>query len=228
MTRTELINLLIKSHGLKSYLEIGTQSNRPFDKIVAEKKVSVDPDPNAGAMWPCTSDVFFMNLKHGPAFVNENISEKEKEEIQQRMSETFVNRRIVPVMLPTVEFKNGTENKFDIIFIDGDHSARQVEKDIVNSMSVLNNGGFIVLHDCNPKEEWQQLVPRQHKVWYGDVWRAFVGFRIHYPQVKSYLVDHDCGCGIIHFTKTKLETGFSVTMPWYDFAVNRERLLGII
>lgn len=184
MTRTELINLLIKSHGLKSYLEIGTQKKaNNFDKIIAERKYSIDPDPKSNADLCCTSDEYF----------SLHITEA-----------------------------------FDLIFIDGLHHAEQVEADIINSMTWLNPRGFLVLHDCNPKEEWQQLVPRQHKVWYGNVWRAFVGFRIHYPNIKSYCLDHDCGLGIIHYSKTKLEAGFSATMSWAEFSENRNRLLGII
>jgi len=182
MTRTDLINRLINTHGLNSYLEIGTQHNKNFDLILAEKKVSVDPDPNAGAMHQCTSDWFF--------------------EMDNR--------------------------KFDIIFIDGNHVAEQVEKDIINSMRVLNPNGFIVLHDCNPPTEKDQLVPRQHKIWYGDVWRAFVGFRQKYPDVVSYCRDFDCGCGVIKYTDKKIEPGFITDMSWGQFSNNRKELLGII
>lgn len=122
------------------------------------------------------------------------------------------------------------ENKvgFDLILIDGLHHAEQVEKDIINSLQVLNPGGLIILHDCNPKEEWEQLVPRQHKVWYGDVWRAFVGFRLKYPDVNAFLVDHDCGLGIIRHTTQKIEPGFVTDISWQEFNNNRKQLLGII
>lgn len=43
-------------------------------------------------------------------------------------------------------------NKYDIIFIDGEHSEDQTTKDILNSLSVLNRGGTIVVHDCDPME----------------------------------------------------------------------------
>ena len=183
MTRTELINRLINTHGLNSYLEIGMQkAANNFNKIEAKVKVSVDPDPKAEATHQCTSDVFF----------------------------DWDNR------------------KFDIIFIDGDHTAKQVEKDIINSMRVLNPNGFIVLHDCNPPTEKDQLVPRQHKIWYGDVWRAFVGFRLKYPDVVSYCKDFDCGCGVIKYTDQKIEPGFITDMSWEQFNNNRKELLGII
>jgi len=183
MTRTELINMLIKMHGFTSYLEIGMQkAENNFNKIIADVKVSVDPDPKAEATHQCTSDVFF----------------------------DWDNR------------------KFDVIFIDGLHEAPQVERDTINAMRIMNPGGFIVLHDCNPKEEWQQLVPRQHKVWYGDVWRAFVGFRLKYPDVISFCLDHDCGLGVIKYTDKKIEPGFIADISWQEFDKNRKQLLGII
>lgn len=116
----------------------------------------------------------------------------------------------------------------DIVFIDGLHHADQVERDIINSMNHLFPGGVIILHDCNPPTEKDQIVPRRHKVWYGDVWRAFVGFRLKYPEVRSYCIDHDCGCGVIHYTGQKIEPGFITDMSWQEFDANRKELLGII
>lgn len=120
--------------------------------------------------------------------------------------------------------------KFDLIFIDGLHHSDQVERDIINSLRVLNRDGIIVLHDCNPPTEKDQLVPRQHKVWYGDVWRAFVGFRLKYPDVISFCLDHDCGLGVIKYTTIpdRIVPGFVTHMNWDHFNNNRKELLGII
>lgn len=182
MTRTDLINVLIASHGFTSYLEIGCQNNVNFQMIKTTAKVSIDPDPKANPTFEMSSDQFF---------------EKNR-------------------------------GAYDIIFIDGLHHADQVENDIINSMACLNPGGIIVLHDCNPPTEKDQLVPRRHKVWYGNVWRAFVGFRQKYQKVKSYCIDHDCGCGVIHYTDKKIEPGFITEMPWQEFDINRKLLLGIL
>jgi hypothetical protein len=43
--------------------------------------------------------------------------------------------------------------KFDMIFIDGDHSHEQVKKDFVNAFKLLTEGGCIVMHDTNPINE---------------------------------------------------------------------------
>jgi hypothetical protein len=71
-------------------------------------------------------------------------------------------------------FKNHINKKYDIIFIDGLHTAYQVSKDIYNSIKNLNNGGFIILDDVYPHHENEQM---SVKLFYtgpqtGDVWKA--------------------------------------------------------
>ena len=43
--------------------------------------------------------------------------------------------------------------KYDIIFIDGSHVAKDVEVDLNNSLEFLREGGTIVMHDCSPEKE---------------------------------------------------------------------------
>jgi glycosyltransferase involved in cell wall biosynthesis len=60
MTRTDIINHLIKKNGYKSYLEIGVRNpNDNFNLIECELKTGVDPDKNAKATHTMTSDLFF-------------------------------------------------------------------------------------------------------------------------------------------------------------------------
>jgi hypothetical protein len=68
-------------------------------------------------------------------------------------------------------FKQNSD-KFDIVFIDGNHTSLQVRKDILNSLDVLSVGGSIVLHDVNPREE--RLLQSQLC---NDAWWAFAELR---------------------------------------------------
>lgn len=43
-----------------------------------------------------------------------------------------------------------TKERFDFIFLDGDHAAETAYEDIVGSLDVINNNGLIVLHDYFP------------------------------------------------------------------------------
>lgn len=61
MTRTDLINLLIKKYKLSSYLEIGVRDSENFNKINCKLKRSVDP--NWPADYSMTSDRFFNSYR---------------------------------------------------------------------------------------------------------------------------------------------------------------------
>ena len=71
-------------------------------------------------------------------------------------------------------FKNHIKTKYDIIFIDGLHTAYQVSKDIFNAVNNLNPGGWIILDDVFPHCEYEQkrLNLRKSGAQTGDVWKA--------------------------------------------------------
>jgi hypothetical protein len=94
------------------------------------------------------------------------------------------------------EFFFQNREKFDCIFIDGLHIYDQVKKDIVNSISVLNKNGTIILHDCLPQTLSAQAVPRHRYLWNGDVWKAIVEART-WSHVDTITVSIDQGVSII-------------------------------
>lgn len=84
------------------------------------------------------------------------------------------NKYINYEMLSDAFFSNHISKKYDIIFIDGLHTAYQVSKDIYNAINHLTPGGFIVLDDVYPHSENEQ---KSFKLFYngpqtGDVWKA--------------------------------------------------------
>ena len=107
--------------------------------------------------------------------------------------------------LPSDEYFEKFDKKFDIIFIDGLHLCEQVDRDIKNALKHLNHGGVIVMHDCHPwSEETQVHDINNHPIaWTGDCWKAFVKNRAEQPY-EMYVVDHDCGCGVIDTNKKKV------------------------
>lgn len=73
---------------------------------------------------------------------------------------------------------------FDCIFIDGLHHYDQVLKDLLNAMECLNNGGVILIHDTDPKEERFAIVPRKERGrWNGDVYMII-------PHLKQLGLDY--------------------------------------
>ncbi len=124
------------------------------------------------------------------------------------------------------DFFDVTNEKFDIIFIDGLHHSEQVGIDILNSLEHLNKGGTIVMHDCLPTSKRMQEIPLQEQdAWTGDTWKAFLKLR-ESSYLEMCVVDSDWGCGIIR--KGKQEP-FSVLNPTYEgFVKNRNSWMNVI
>ena len=58
------------------------------------------------------------------------------------------------------KFFINNSDKFDLIFIDGLHEYSQVMCDIKNSLTCLAHNGVILLHDCLPRNIWNQVTAR--------------------------------------------------------------------
>jgi hypothetical protein len=184
-TRTDLLNFLAQRYNLKRYLEIGVQNPaNNFNKIWCPYKLSVDPDPEAGASFVMTSDDFF---RHSSSKTTEG------------------------------------EVVFDLVFIDGLHHADQVRRDFFHSTKILSRNGFIVLHDCNPDMEEHTHVPRDSKIWFGDVYKFAAQFSGN-PYFKT--VDIDCGCGV--FSNTQNHRVIDMEITWEAFDRNRKALLNLV
>lgn len=127
------------------------------------------------------------------------------------------------------EFFDQNENEYDCIFIDGLHHADQVRKDLSNASLCLAEGGVIILHDSLPQSEEMQRVPREQKVWTGDVWRAVVGLKEEYPWVKVGTYRSDWGLTIIKPEGEVFEGEFENTeMSYQEFKENEVKLLNIL
>jgi hypothetical protein len=105
-TRTDVLNLLVRLLGSRRYLEIGIDNARNLAAVAAPERLGVDPGGGAAAaaaaagerLFPGTSDDFFARFAEGSA---DGIGGREG---------------------------GGGGEGFDLVFVDGDHSARQVRR----------------------------------------------------------------------------------------------------
>jgi hypothetical protein len=137
----------------------------------------------------------------------------------------------VPVTfsLTSDSFFEQNKDTYDVIFIDGLHWSEQVYKDIINSLNVLNEGGYIVCHDMSPHSEFVQRYPqpKPQSEWTGDCWKAWVKLKIEQDDLSMAVVDTDCGCGII--TRGRQETlTITSALTWDVLDNNRKELLNLI
>jgi predicted O-methyltransferase YrrM len=49
-----------------------------------------------------------------------------------------------------IDLMRTTKCRFDFIFLDGDHSARSVYQEVAAALSILDEGGIVLLHDYYP------------------------------------------------------------------------------
>ena len=70
-----------------------------------------------------------------------------------------------------------------------------------------------------------QIIPRQQKIWTGDVWKAWVKLR-RLPFLEMFVLDMDYGCGVIRYGMQ--EPLIVVENPsWSDFEKNRKEWLNL-
>lgn len=128
------------------------------------------------------------------------------------------------------EFFSINKDLYDIIFIDGDHRCEQVDKDINNSLNVLNPDGIIICHDCLPIIEDHQRKSPVFTFWNGDVWKSIAKLRITRDDLDVRVIDMDCGCGMItrgkNVTLYKPESDNIYTWNYYQKYKNN--LLNIV
>lgn len=58
--------------------------------------------------------------------------------------------RITFRVSPSVDFMKKDADRYDLIFLDGDHSAQAVYREMAVALPLLNEGGIILLHDFYP------------------------------------------------------------------------------
>jgi hypothetical protein len=137
----------------------------------------------------------------------------------------------VPVTftLTSDNFFKQNKEKFDVVFIDGLHWSEQVYKDIINSLDVLTEGGYIICHDMNPHSEIIQRYPQPivESEWTGDCWKAWVKLKSERKDLYMFVIDTDYGCGVI--TKGKQELiKVNEELTWELLDGNRKDLLNLI
>jgi hypothetical protein len=123
------------------------------------------------------------------------------------------------------------EKKFDLIFIDGLHTYEQSLKDIQNSLTTLNENGFILVHDCFPLTYFDQAVPRAQRKWNGDVWKAITEIRT-LEHLDTYVGAFDNGIGLIIKRKNrkilKINTKLFKNIRYKEYYDNYKDYLNLI
>lgn len=132
--------------------------------------------------------------------------------------------------IPSDEYFAENVHRFDIVFIDGNHTGDQVERDLENALDRLNPGGVILLHDMNPPTQFHGRakydVDGRHPSWNGTSWKGYAALRKARPDLTMRVVDTDWGVGVVHPGQQEVYTGPCTS--YGDLARDRVKLLNLI
>lgn len=172
ITRTDIINYLIRKRGYRSYLEIGLDDpEQNFTKIQCVHKESVDP--------------YELSSRYCTAWTEKDLNRFLQYLTYRMTSDEF--------------FAHYPDKKYDIIFIDGLHLEEQADRDIRNALMHLNEGGVVVIHDCLPDSEASQSEEYPEGSWVGTVWKSVVKYT-QYTHCDIKVIETDWGVGVIEYT----------------------------
>ena len=122
-------------------------------------------------------------------------------------------------------FERYPNRKFDLVFIDGNHSEEFARRDFYNARRAIDSSpnGRIVMHDCNPPDE-----KRTHGSLCGTVYRMFLEIRRN-RDLNACCVDCDYGVGIVSRSPNyNLLEIFTVNYTYADLAAHRIEWLNLI
>lgn len=204
ISRINIIQDLINKEHFSNYLEIGTFEGDSFLPIKCKNKVAVDPK-------------FKIARKNKIKWCFRNL----------------YNLRNRYFEMPSDEFFNKKDFllkgwKPEIIFIDGLHTFKASLLDTLNSINLLSENGYIILHDCFPPneaaatpatsiEEANSLgIPGWKMEWCGDVWKTILYLKEEYAdELHVMVINTDYGLGIIR-KKSFDMVPFELNMELYN------------
>ncbi len=216
MKRTEVIQRILDKKKAPAYLEIGMGTGKNFFKIKARQKAAVDPH----FKFPAKRKLAW--LFRNPWNLFAKYYEMTSDDFFAQIKGSF---------------------KFDVVFIDGLHSHGQTLKDVENALTVLKEGGVIVMHDCNPSNEAAAQpasnydhaaslnLPGWTGQWSGDVWKTICLLRSTRKDLRIFVLNCDHGLGII--TRGTPENPLNLSkeeiegMSYETLSRDREKILNL-
>jgi hypothetical protein len=213
-SRVAVIRSALERVSGRSYLELGVRDGATFAAIDAPTRVAVDP-----------AFTFRVPLRD---WLRSRVLRATSGTLFFRMkSDAFFRgpaRRLGP---------------FAVVFVDGLHTAEQSHRDVLNALSVLEDGGVVIVHDCNPESaaaaaptlaEALSLPGHLHR-WNGDVYRTIVRLRTR-GDLRVVVVDADEGVGIVARGANEAPLDLAEeeidALTYADLAANRRQLLGLV
>jgi hypothetical protein len=218
LDRIKIIQRLIRVTGAENYLEIGVNNGRCFLRVKAARKMAVDPS---------------FKIPPGRKFkyLLKNISNFNNQYFEQTSDDFFSSHAALL-----------KQHKPQVVFVDGLHTYEQALRDVLNSLAFLDEGGVVLMHDCNPLtataaypansiDHAKASLPDYKGVWNGDVWKAVVHLRALHSDLEVFVLDCDHGIGVAKKGSARNSLNLSweeiQKLTYKDLEANRNTLLNL-
>jgi len=210
LDRVGVIRALMRTHGLRRYLEIGVFNGHVLFRVPSRHKIAVDPCFRFGAARRIGKTV----LHPRNLFIR----------YFEKTSDAFFAEDAQEVL--------GGKG-VDLALVDGLHEYEQVVRDVDNVLRYLNPGGVILLHDCNPQSAVAAgpYAERGPGLWNGDVWKAVVHLRSLRDDLDVFVLEADEGLGFVRRIPPRSRLSLTAAqigaLGYDDLARNRREWLGL-
>lgn len=165
--KTDVIHFLSESNGYASYLEICSPTTGGLYHKIDRAKFS----PCHRLMYKCPPDF------------DDNLA------IDFRSADLETGKLI--------EDMHRRALRYDIVLVDSFHLYDISYRDLSDALSLIADGGTIVVHDCLPPSEDLVTPEPVPGAWCGASFVAFIDFVQTVRAIDYVTVDTDYGCGLI-------------------------------
>jgi hypothetical protein len=167
MLKTEIINRLGAKHGFTRYLEICTPTTGIRYGEVDRRQFTV-----------CSRLMYRWCPEVSDGF---------------KIDYPVLGEAIEPVIADL----QGQGLRYDVILVDPWHGYEASLRDMHLALSVLSEGGVLVVHDCSPQSLDLAGPSFVGGCWCGMTYAALIDFVAGEPDLDIYTVDTDYGCAVL-------------------------------
>lgn len=137
---------LVRHLRTTAVLEIGTHIGASTAHIAEALRATSAELGRPGEFHLTTVDIVDVNDERARRWIRSGSAHSPAELMRQLGCESSVQF----VTRPSLEFMSDCTKRYGLIFLDGDHSAHTVYREIPAALKLLDEGGYIVLHDYFP------------------------------------------------------------------------------
>lgn len=197
--KSDIVNAIIRAYGFTTYLEYNKyDGGNYFDEVeCAHKEIAFIPEYS---------------------YVDSNMTRH-----LLKMLDQFSTSKIATVE-ELISLYAG--RKFDVIFFDPLHVRPAVDQALQLLPLLLNEGGFLIVHDCSPEDENITARVRTKGEWVGETYKAFALFHKNNPT-RSFTVREDYGVGVIMNADLNLSYDPNFNIDYGTIAADRRGYLGL-